>query len=92
MAEVKLLAPGEAREGVLAEELAGLINAAYAVGEAGLWLEGTTRTGPGEIAEAIRSGEMLAATLEGRLVGCAHVRPLDARAADLGLISVAPDQ
>jgi hypothetical protein len=35
---------------------------------------------------------MLAATLEGRLVGCAHVRPLDARAADLGLISVAPDQ
>jgi GNAT superfamily N-acetyltransferase len=92
MAEVKLLAPGEAREEVLAEELAGLINAAYAVGEAGLWLEGTTRTGPGEIAEAIRSGEMLAATLEGRLVGCAHVRPLDARAADLGLISVAPDQ
>jgi len=92
MAEVKLLAPGEAREEVLAEELAGLINAAYAVGEAGLWLAGTTRTRPAEIAEAIRSGGVLAATLEGRLVGCAYVRPLDAETADLALISSAPDQ
>ena len=92
MAEVKQLAPGEAREEVLAEELAGLINAAYAVGEAGLWLEGTTRTQPAEIAEAIRSGGVLAATLEGRLVGCAYVRPLDAETADLALISSAPDQ
>ena len=90
--EVKLLAPDEARDEVFVKELACIINGAYAVGEAGLWLEGTTRTGYGEIAEAIHSGEMLAATLEGRLVGCAYVRPLDARTADLGLISVAPDQ
>jgi GNAT superfamily N-acetyltransferase len=91
-AEVKLLAPDEARDEVLVEELVRIINGAYAVGEAGLWLEGATRTGPGEIAEAIRSGGMLAATLEGRLVGAAYVRPLDAATADLGLISAAPDQ
>ena len=82
----------EARDEALVEELVRVINAAYAVGEAGLWLEGTTRTEPGEIAEAIRSGGMLAATLEGRLVGCAYVRPLDAGTADLGLISAAPDR
>jgi GNAT superfamily N-acetyltransferase len=35
---------------------------------------------------------MLAATRDGRLVGCAYVRPLDAGTADLGLISAAPDQ
>jgi GNAT superfamily N-acetyltransferase len=91
-AGVKLLAPDEARDEVLVEELVRLINAAYAVGEAGLWLEGATRTEPDEIAEAIRSGGMLAATLAGRLVGCAYVRPLDAATADLGLISAAPDQ
>jgi GNAT superfamily N-acetyltransferase len=91
-AEVKLLAPEEARDEVLVEELVRIINGAYAVGEAGLWLEGTTRTGPDEIAEAIRSGGVLAAALEGRLVGCAYVRPLDAGTADLGLISTAPDR
>jgi GNAT superfamily N-acetyltransferase len=91
-AEVKLLAPDEAGDHALVEELARIVNGAYAVGEAGLWLEGTTRITPGEIAEAIRSGGMLAATREGRLVGCAYVRPLDAGTADLGLISAAPDQ
>jgi GNAT superfamily N-acetyltransferase len=57
-----------------------------------MWLEGTTRTGPPEIAEAIRSGGMLAAALEGRLAGCAYVRPLEAGTADLGLISAAPER
>jgi GNAT superfamily N-acetyltransferase len=91
-AEVKLLAPDDARDEVLVAELVRIINGAYAVGEAGLWLEGTTRTGPGEIAETIRADGMLAATIEGRLVGCAHVRPLDADTADLGLIATAPDR
>jgi GNAT superfamily N-acetyltransferase len=90
--EVKLLAPDDAGEKALVEELAGIINGAYAVGEAGLWLEGATRTGPAEIAEAIRSGGMLAATLESRLVGGACVRPLDPGTADLGLMSAAPDR
>jgi GNAT superfamily N-acetyltransferase len=91
-AEVRLLAPGEARDEGLVEELARVVNAAYAVGEAGLWLDGTARIGPGEIAEAIRGSGMLAATLDGRLVGCAYVRPLDEGTADLGLISTAPDR
>jgi GNAT superfamily N-acetyltransferase len=91
-AEVKRLVPDDALDQVLVEGLVSVINAAYAVGEAGFWREGTTRTDPGEIAEAIRSGGMLAATLDDRLVGCAYVRPLDARTADLGLVSVAPDR
>jgi GNAT superfamily N-acetyltransferase len=90
--DVKLLTADEARGETLVEEVVGIVNTAYAVGEAGLWLEGTTRTWPGEIADAIRAGGMLAATLDGGLVGCAYVRPLDARTADLGMISTAPDQ
>jgi GNAT superfamily N-acetyltransferase len=91
-AEVTVLAPAEARDEVLVGELVRLINRAYAIGEAGLWLDGWTRTERGEIAEAIRSGEMLAATLEGRLVGCAYVRQVDAGTADLGLVSAAVDR
>jgi GNAT superfamily N-acetyltransferase len=90
--EVELLAPDEARNQALVEELARLVNRAYAVGEAGLWMDGTTRTRPDEIAEAILSGEMLAAALGGRLVGCAVVRPLEPGAADLGMVSAAPDR
>ena len=91
-AEVKPVAPDGALDEILVEELVSVINAAYAVGEAGFWREGTTRTNPGEIADAIRSGGMLATALDGRIVGCAYVRPVDAHTADLGLVSVAPDR
>ena len=89
--EVELLAADLAGDEALVQELVDIINAAYAVGEAGLWVEGATRTRPGEIAEAVRSGGMLAAALDGRLVGCAYVRPLSADTADLGLISAIPE-
>jgi GNAT superfamily N-acetyltransferase len=88
-AEVELLAPDDSRDEAIVTELTRIVNGAYAVGEEGLWLEGTRRTTPAEIAEAIRGGGLLAARLEGRLVGCAYVRPLDAGTADLGLISTA---
>jgi GNAT superfamily N-acetyltransferase len=91
-AEVELLAREAARDDVVVAELVGLINAAYAIGEAGLWLEGAARTWAGEIAAAIHSGGMLAARREGRLVGGALVRPLDANTADLSMMSAAPEQ
>jgi GNAT superfamily N-acetyltransferase len=89
--QVELIAPDEVRDVALVEQLVRVINQAYAVGEAGLWLEGSTRTEPAEVAEMIRSGGMLAARLGSRVVGCAYVRPLEPGAADLSLISAAPD-
>jgi GNAT superfamily N-acetyltransferase len=91
-AEVNLIAPDDAGDEMLVDRLVEVVNAAYAIGEAGLWVEGTARIGPREVAEAVRSGGMLVATREGRVVGCAYVRPLDADTADLGLISAAPDE
>jgi GNAT superfamily N-acetyltransferase len=90
--EVQALAARQARDDTLVKELVRLINRAYAIGEAGLWLDGTARTGPDEIAAAIRGGELLAATADGRLVGCARVRPLDADTGDLALVSAVPEQ
>jgi GNAT superfamily N-acetyltransferase len=89
---VELLAPKEALDDALVADLVRLVNEAYAVGEAGLWHEGATRIGLDETGEAIRSGGMLAATRDGRLVGSAYLRMLDADAADLGLLAVALDQ
>ena len=88
--EVTLLTADKARDATLVGDLVGIVNNAYAIGEAGLWQEGATRTSPTEIAEAIRSGGMLAATLDGQRVGCANVQPLGAETADLGLVSAAP--
>ena len=91
-ADIRLLTAAEARDEILVEELVHIVNRAYAVGEVGLWLDGTARIRAAEIAEAIRAGAMLAATLDGRLVGCAYVRPLDACTADLGMVSAAPER
>jgi GNAT superfamily N-acetyltransferase len=89
--DVKLLAPDEALDEGLVEHVVRLINCAYAVGEAGLWQEGAMRIQPRDIAAAIRNRGLLAARVEGRIVGCAYVRQLDAGTADLGLISTATD-
>ena len=89
--DVELLAPDAALNEGLVEQLVRLINDAYAVGAAGLWQEGATRVQPREVAAAIRNRGLLTARLEGRLVGCAYVRQLDAATADLGLISTATD-
>lgn len=91
-AKVRLLPADEAGDAVLVEKLVRLIDRAYAAGETGLWQEEATRTGPDEIAEAIRGGGMLAATVDDQIVGCAYVRYLDAGTADLGFISAAPEQ
>jgi GNAT superfamily N-acetyltransferase len=91
-AQVELLAHDAADDEAVVEELANLINAAYAIGEAGLWREGWTRTSPVGVADAVRGGGMLVATLDGRIVGCGCVRALDGRTADLGFVAAAPDQ
>jgi GNAT superfamily N-acetyltransferase len=88
---VEVVAAEVARDEGLVEELARLVNGAYAVGEAGLWLEGATRTTSAEISGAIRDGQLLAATAEGRVVGCANVHLLDKDTADLSLISAERD-
>ena len=90
--KIEPLAPGAAGDEVLVQELAQLINGAYAAGEDGLWLEGTTRITAAEVARTIAGGGMLVATLDGRIVGCGHVRPRDPTTAVLGLVSVAPEQ
>jgi GNAT superfamily N-acetyltransferase len=91
-ARIEVLATSATGDESLVEQLAQLINDAYAVGEKGLWIEGTKRTTSAEVAEVIGDEGMLTATLEGQAVGCASVRAIDASTADLGVVSVAPDR
>jgi len=89
---VERLPPEAAGDRALADELARIVNDAYAVGEAGLWVEGTVRTTSEQVADSVRGGDLLAATIADRLVGCVRVRAIDAATAQLGLLATAPDQ
>jgi GNAT superfamily N-acetyltransferase len=80
-----------ARDETVVAELVGLINRAYAQGEAGLWRGSVDRTDEAEIAAAVRAGEMLVAGDGGRIAGCLRTRALDDSTADAGLIGVDPD-
>jgi GNAT superfamily N-acetyltransferase len=90
---VKPVVTGVARDDeTVVTELVRLINVAYARGEAGLWREDDAgRTDATEIAAAVRAGQMLVATVGGRIVGCLRTRALDAVTSDLGLMGVDPD-
>ena len=90
--KVELLSPAAAADRALMDELAHIVNEAYAVAEAGLWVEGTLRTSPEQVAGHVRDGDLLAATLAGRVVGCVRVKAIDAATAELGLLATAPDQ
>jgi len=57
---------------------ADVINRAYAAGERGLWRDGVRRITPEAVTAAIRAGELLGASADGRLAGCARVWPVDA--------------
>jgi GNAT superfamily N-acetyltransferase len=91
MSQVEVLSVGAADDEVVVEALVRVINKAYAVGEDGLWLDGWARITQVQVEQAIRSGGMLAATVDSRIVGCGYVRSLEAGTADLGLVSVAPE-
>jgi N-acetylglutamate synthase-like GNAT family acetyltransferase len=80
-----------AADEALAAEVALVINEAYGVGEAGLWRDGTVRTTGDEMAKRIRAGEVLVATTNGRVVGCASVRQIDETTTEVGLISTRLD-
>ena len=90
--QVQPLPPSAASDEVLVDDVARVINRAYAAGEDGLWVDGTVRVTPDQVADAIGEGGMLVARLGGEVVGCARVRVLDETTADLGLVSVIPEQ
>lgn len=81
----------EAGDGpALPTAVAELVNAVYAVAEDGMWADGCTRTDAAEISEMIRSGQLVGAWLDDRLVGCVRVVRLTDHAAEFGMLAAAP--
>jgi ribosomal protein S18 acetylase RimI-like enzyme len=90
MIEVRMAAPGAAGESALADQLAALVNSAYAVAEEGLWVAGTPRTTPLEMAGLIAAGQVAVARAGERIVGAVRVQRLDTGEGELGMLVADP--
>ena len=72
--------------------LTDLVNRVYAVAEAGLWLDGATRTTGPELAALIRAEQIALAAVRGRVVGVVRVRELGGGQGEFGMLVAAPEQ
>ena len=84
------IAPLSAADSVLTAQVTDLVNEVYAGGEEGLWLPGTTRTTPAEVAELAAAGELWVARLDDEPVGSVRIRRLGERTGELGMLTAAP--
>jgi GNAT superfamily N-acetyltransferase len=89
--EIALVPPPTAVDGAFLAETTDLINRVYADAEKGLWVDGTARTSPDELAGIVRAGELAVARLDGRLVGAVRVRRLASGEGEFGMLVASPD-
>jgi GNAT superfamily N-acetyltransferase len=87
---IEILPATTAQEERTVGEVTELVNEVYATAEAGLWVEGATRTSTDEMAGMIAAGEIAVARVDGRIVGCARIQELDDRVSEFGLLAAHP--
>ncbi len=89
---VGLLEADDGDDAALVEELAALVNAVYAVAEAGLWQAGAERATPSELAELIRAREIAVARQDGQAVGLIHVYAVADGVSGFGMLVSDPER
>jgi GNAT superfamily N-acetyltransferase len=90
---VDLLEPAASADVGLVNELCELVNDVYAVAEAGMWIDGATRTTAGEMATLIAAGEILVARSGARaIVGSVRLHEVAPDASEFGILVAARDQ
>jgi GNAT superfamily N-acetyltransferase len=90
--DIALLGAEDSRDARLVGRLSELINHVYAVAEAGLWVDGATRTTPGELAELIADGEIAVARRDDEIAGSIRIRDVDDDASEFGMLVAAFEQ
>jgi GNAT superfamily N-acetyltransferase len=89
--DVRLLSSEASADTRLVGELVGLINRVYVVAEAGLWVDGATRTITAQMEQFVRSGQIAVAAVAGQVAGCIRVHDLDANSAEFGMLAAAAE-
>jgi ribosomal protein S18 acetylase RimI-like enzyme len=88
--EVTMLSRDARFESDLMERVSALANEVYAVAEAGLWMNGATRTSIDEIVRLTDEGEIAVCRMGGRIVGCVRLQRLDEHTGEFGMLCADP--
>ncbi|MEU7908827.1 GNAT family N-acetyltransferase [Actinoplanes sp. NPDC049118] len=89
---ISFVPPGRSGDEEYVAQVADLVNVVYAAAEEGLWIEGTERTSPAEVASIIAAGELVAAGSDGEPAGVARVRRLPTGEGELGMLVADPER
>jgi GNAT superfamily N-acetyltransferase len=92
MLHIELLATSAGNDAALVNEITGLINRVYAVAEAGLWVDGTTRTSAAELLGQIRAGQIAVARVDGQIVGSVRIQRLATGEGEFAALVSAPER
>jgi GNAT superfamily N-acetyltransferase len=87
---IQLVSSAAAEDATLVDKLTALINDVYVVAEKGLWLDGTPRTTPAEVAELIAAGEIAVARAGEQLVGAVRLQRLRTGEGEFGMLVADP--
>jgi GNAT superfamily N-acetyltransferase len=88
--EISLLPAAAASDRELVDEITGLVDEVYAAAEAGLWVDGASRTTAREMAGMIASRQIAVAGTDGQTLGVVRVQQLDSQTGELGMLASDP--
>jgi GNAT superfamily N-acetyltransferase len=87
---IEVLPPTAARDERLVGEFTDLVNRVYDAAEAGLWVDGATRTTTGEMQQMVAAEQIAVARVDGQAVGCIRIQELGDGAGEFGLLAADP--
>jgi GNAT superfamily N-acetyltransferase len=87
---IEVLPASAATDQRLVGEITDLVNRVYATAEAGLWVDGATRTTRGEMQEMVAGEQIALASVNGQVVGCVRIQELGDGAGEFGLLAADP--
>jgi GNAT superfamily N-acetyltransferase len=89
--KIEVLAATAAKDQHLVDEITDLVNLVYIEAEAGMWVDGATRTTSAEMEQMIASHQIAIARVDCRNVGCVRIQQLDGTAGELGMLAADPE-
>jgi 2-hydroxy-6-oxonona-2,4-dienedioate hydrolase len=87
---IEYLPAAASQDHATVSELTELINEVYAEAERGLWVDGSTRVTPAELAAMIQAGTIAVARIAGQIAGCIRVQRLESGEGEFGLLVAQP--
>ncbi|MGH9229676.1 MAG: GNAT family N-acetyltransferase [Acidimicrobiales bacterium] len=88
--KIQMLSATMSKDQRLVADITGLVNQVYATAEAGLWVDGATRTTTVEMEQMISACQIAVAKVNRLIVGAIRIQQLDATTGEFGMLAAQP--